>query len=186
MNQLFLAATQFFPDFGLAIIALTLLLRLVLSPLQLISAKAARKMKDIQPELKLLKEKWKDDSRRMNEETMKLFKLKSINPLMSFVPVLVQLPLFYVFYNLLTTFPGIAGTHFASPDPFFILPVIAGALQFVQLYYSDQEGPKTMQVMIPLVFTGIMIKLPVAVLIYTITSSVYSLIEKGVFNRMIG
>lgn len=188
MNQLFATAVQFFPDLTLAIIALTFFLRLVLFPLQFMSAKAAKKMKDIQPELSLLKEKWKNDSRKMQEETMKLFKQKSINPFKSFIPVLLQLPLFYIFYNLLTTFPGIIGTTLAIPDPLFILPIVAGILQFVLMYFSSQDVPesamgKKLRLIMPLVFTGIMLKLPVAVLIYTITSSVYSIVEKGTMNK---
>ena len=145
-------------------------------------------MKEIQPELTLLKGKWKDDSRKMQEETMKLFKQKLINPFTSFIPVLLQLPLFYIFYNLLTTFPGIIGTTLAVPDPLFILPIVAGILQFVLMYFSSQDVPdsamgKKLRVIMPLVFTGIMLKLPVAVLIYTITSSVYSIVEKGAMNK---
>ena len=188
MNQLFATAVQFFPDLTLAIIALTFFLRLVLSPLQFMSAKAAKKMKEIQPELSLLREKWKDDSRKIQEETMKLFKQKSVNPFTSFIPVLLQLPLFYIFYNLLTTFPGIIGTTLAVPDPLFILPIVAGILQFVLMYFSSQDVPdsamgKKLRVIMPLVFTGIMLKLPVAVLIYTITSSIYSIVEKGAMNK---
>lgn len=190
MNQLFATAVQFFPDLTLAIVALTFFLRLILSPLQFMSAKAAKNMKEIQPELTLLKEKWKDDSRKMQEETMKLFKQKSVNPLTGFIPVLLQLPLFYIFYNLLTTFPGIIGTTLSIPDPLFILPIIAGILQFVLMYFSTQDVPesdmgKKLRVIMPLVFTGIMLKFPVAVLIYTITSTVYSIVEKGAMNKFV-
>lgn len=191
MNHLFFTATQFFPNYTLAIIAMTLFLRLVLFPLQFLSAKAARKMKDIQPELSSIKEKCKNDSQKLREETMQLFKHKSINPLMSFIPALLQLPLFYIFYQLLTTFPGPVGTHLASADPNFVLPVIAGVLQFMMMHFYNQEKTessmaKRMKILMPVIFTGIMIKLPVAVLIYTITSSVYSLVEKGIFSRLIG
>lgn len=190
MNQLFATAIEFFPDLNLAIVILTLSLRFTLSPLQLMSARAAKKMKEIQPDLSLIKEKWKDDTKKIQEETMKLFRQKSINPMAAFIPVLLQLPLFYVFYNLLTTFPGIVGTTLALPDPFFILPILAGVLQFAQMHRGSENeaggivGQK-MKTIMPVVFTAIMIKLPLAVLIYTVTSSVYSIVEKEVMNRFL-
>jgi YidC/Oxa1 family membrane protein insertase len=144
---------------GLAIIALTVIVRIILLPSSLSAARQQKRMQEIQPELKALQDKYKDDKQKQAEAMAAFYKDNKINPLGSCLPLLVQLPLliilYYVFINgldmsrfsLLYSWvpkPEFVGTAFlgldlAKPDK-WILPIIAGALQFYQGY---QVAPKT-------------------------------------------
>ncbi len=198
LNRLLILAKSLTSNYGLAIILMTFVLRLMLTPLQYISIKSAKKMKEIQPQLVLIKEKFCNDPSKVREETMKLFKEKSVNPVMGFLPVLLQMPLFFSLYKLLRMSPNIIGANFGGwltdlslPDPFFILPILAGIFQLVVMFYGANEShePKMagkFKFIMSAVFTGVMLKMPAALLLYTITSSVSSVIEKGVISRIIG
>ena len=94
--------------------------------------------------------------------------------------------------------PDIIGANFGGwvtdlslPDPFFILPILAGILQLVVMFYGTTESHESkmagrFKFVMSAVFTGVMLKMPAALLLYTITSSMSSVIEKGVINRIIG
>jgi len=145
---------------GLAIIALTVIIRLILLPSSLSAARQQKMMQDVQPELKALQEKYKDDKQKQAEVLAQFYKDNKINPLGSCLPLLIQLPiliiLYYVFINGLDTSrfallyswvprPDFINTTFlwldlAKPDKYYILPIIAGLLQFYQGY---QIQPKT-------------------------------------------
>jgi YidC/Oxa1 family membrane protein insertase len=145
---------------GLAIIALTVIVRLILLPSSLNASRQQKRLQDLQPELKEHQDKYKDDKQKQAEVMAKFYKDNKINPLGSCLPLLIQLPilivLYYVFINgldmsrfdtllyswvprpefLQTMFLGI---DLAKPDK-YILPIIAGLLQFYQGY---QMTPKT-------------------------------------------
>lgn len=145
---------------GLAIIALTVIVRLILLPSSLNASRQQKRMQDLQPQLKALQDKYKDDKQKQAQVLAAFYKENKINPLGSCLPLLIQLPilivLYYVFINGLDTSrfatllyawvprPDTIQTMFlgidlAKPDK-FILPIIAGALQFYQGY---QMAPKT-------------------------------------------
>jgi YidC/Oxa1 family membrane protein insertase len=198
LYKIFLQSTEVTSNYGVAIILITFALKLTLSPLQYVSMKSSLKMKKITPELSMIKEKWKNNADKMKEETLRVFKTNSINPLMSIIPGFLQIPLFFAFYSLLTHSKEIIGHHFfgwltdlSLPDPLFILPIIAGLLQLVMMLRNDhnENHPSRkphFKIVMPIIFTGFMLKLPVAILIYTISSSVYALIEKVVLIKIIG
>jgi len=143
---------------GLAIIVLTIIVRLILMPSSLKAMHQQRRMQELQPEIQALQEKYKDDRAKLAEELTRYYKENKINPLGSCLPLLIQLPiliiLYYVFINGLSTErfdllydwmprPDTVKTMFlgldlSKPDR-WILPLIAGALQFVQ---SWQIMPK--------------------------------------------
>ena len=197
LNDLLMLSHKLTSNYGMAIILMTVFLRLMLSPLQYISQKTMRKMNGIQPQIKLIKEKFKNDPEKVQKETLNLFKEKSVNPLMGFLPTLLQMPLFFALYKLLRVSPNIVGANFIGwltdlslPDHLYILPILAGLIQLAVMYYSSRESHEQkiagkFQVVMSAVFTGVMLKMPVALLLYTITSSVSSLIEKGVINKFI-
>lgn len=124
-------------NLGLAIIALTGLLRLALFPLTLPSLQAAKRQQEIRPELENLKKKFKGDRAGLSRAQMELFRQKGINPLAGCLPQVLQLVLLIALYQvLLTNLNGGLNTHFlfwdlAKKDPFFVLPVLAAATQFV-------------------------------------------------------
>lgn len=118
-------------SYGLAIILFTIIIRLILLPLNMKQIRSQVRMQAIQPEVKKLQEKYKNDPQKSQQEMMKLYKEKGVNPLGGCLPLIVQLPilwaLFYVFNNL----PGIRGVSFMwlpdlySKDPFYILPILS-------------------------------------------------------------
>lgn len=184
-------------NYGAAIILMTFLLKLMLSPLQFLSMASMNKMTNIQPELKRIKEKFSSEPTKIQSETLKVFKENSVNPLMGFIPVLLQLPLFFAFYKLLRNSPHIVGANFGGwlldlslPDPLYVLPIVAGLFQLALMFYNKESSETKMNGKVKLLmsaaFTGIMLKLPAALLLYTITSSVFSLLEKGVFKIIFG
>jgi len=144
---------------GLAIIILTIIIRLILLPSSMSATRQQKRMRDLQPEIQALQAKYKDDKQKQSQELMAFYKKNKVNPLGSCLPLLVQLPilliLYYVFINGLSTArfdllysftprPDSLNTFFlgldlAKPDR-FILPVIAGILQFFQ---SRQLMPPT-------------------------------------------
>lgn len=158
LNLLLFCYKAAFSNLGLAIIALTLIIRFLLLPIVLPSLRAAEKQKSLRPELDALKVKFKDDKKALSEAQMQLFKDHGINPVAGCLPQIAQLvvliALYRVFINILGTngvqdLPMIndllytSGLHLgepirtqflhldlAKPDPYIILPALAGAAQF--------------------------------------------------------
>jgi YidC/Oxa1 family membrane protein insertase len=133
-----------FQNMGLAIIALTVLLRALMVPLTLPATKAQKKMADLKPHLDALKEKHKDDKVKMQEEQLKLYQEHGINPAASCLPYIVQIIVLIVLYQVLVKYLGpeakidgkLVNTSFfyldlAKHDQFYIFPVVAGVTQFI-------------------------------------------------------
>ncbi|OUR92942.1 hypothetical protein A9Q84_20755 [Halobacteriovorax marinus] len=175
---------DFFPNYGLAIIILTLLIRTLMFPLQYKSFKSMKKMQKIQPELNRLKEKFKDDPQRMQKETMAAFKKAGANPLGGCLPLLAQMPIFFAFYQVLYNAEEFVGSPFIGwiadlsiKDPMYVLPVLMALAMLVQskLNPSPTADPTQQKVMMimPLVFGFIMKDLPAGLNLYIFTSTIY-------------
>jgi len=190
---------------GVAIIVLTVIIRIILLPSSLKATRAQKKMRDLQPEIQELQAKYKGDKQKQSQELMKFYQQNKINPISSCLPLLIQLPilliLYYVFRNglstarfdLLYTFmprPDFINTSFlginlASPER-FVLPVIAGALQFVQgwqLTPPKQPGKgqdmsamvsKQMLYLMPVFTIFIGGRLPAALVLYWIITTLFA------------
>lgn len=191
-----------------AIIILTILVRIILLPSSLKATRQQKKMRDLQPEIKALQDKYKDDKQQQAKVLMDYYKEKDINPLGSCLPLLIQLPiliiLYYVFraglgdqrFDLLYNFtPHVdyiktvfLGIDLAKPDK-WILPIIAGVLQYIQGKQVMPEAPKTpekgqeMQAMIskqmlymmPIFTVFIAGRLPAALPLYWIVTNIFSI-----------
>jgi YidC/Oxa1 family membrane protein insertase len=198
---------------GWAIIILTIIIRIILLPSSMNATRQQKKMRDLQPEISELQSKYKDDKQKQSQELMKFYKEKKINPLGSCLPLLVQMPiliiLYYVFQNgldtsrfsLLYSFmpqPEYIKTVFfgldlAKPDK-WVLPIIAGALQFVQGWQitphtpkgeKKEKGPEMAQMMtkqmlylMPLFTIFIAGKLQAALPLYWIVTSVFTIVQQ--------
>lgn len=188
-----LRALQFFykyiPNYGVAIILLTLLIRLITFPLQYKSFKSMKKMQKIQPELNKLKEKFKDDPQRMQKETMELFKRAGANPLGGCFPLLLQMPIFFAFYKVLYAAVELVGAPFfgwiqdlSIKDPYFVLPVIMAVTMFLQqkLNPSTTADPTQQKIMMamPLIFGFIMKDLPSGLVLYICVSTIFGIIQQ--------
>jgi YidC/Oxa1 family membrane protein insertase len=129
-------------NFGLAIILLTIVIRIILIPFTLPGMKMSVKMRDLQPEINKLKEKYKDDKQGLQKAQMELFKTHKVNPAAGCLPMIVQFAVLIVLYRVFMDLLGgsgsaaISSTQFlwldlTKPDPYYILPILAGVTQLI-------------------------------------------------------
>ena len=180
---------KYLGNYGLAIIVLTFFIRLITFPLQYKSFKSMKRMQKIQPELAKLKEKYKDDAQRMQKETMELFKRAGANPLGGCFPMLLQMPIFFAFYQVLYNAVELVEAPFyfwiidlSDKDPYYVLPVLMTITMFVQSKLTpsatiDPTQKKIMYIM-PLVFGFIMKDLPSGLNLYMTVSILLGSIQQ--------
>jgi YidC/Oxa1 family membrane protein insertase len=180
---------KYIPNYGLGIIILTLLIRLLTFPLQYKSFKSMKKMQQVQPELTKLKEKFKDDPQRMQKETMELFKRAGANPLGGCLPLLLQLPFFFAIYKVLYSSVELVGAPFfgwihdlSNKDPYYVFPVLMAISMFLQQKITpttttDATQQKVMMFM-PLIFGLIMKDLPSGLVLYIFVSTIFGIAQQ--------
>jgi YidC/Oxa1 family membrane protein insertase len=156
-------------SYALAIIIMTIIIRSLLWPLQNAATKSMRKMAKLSPIMNELREKYKDDPQRMNQETMKLYKEYGVNPFGGCLPMLVQIPIFFGFYGMLDKAIELRNSSFlwvhdlSQPDTVFhiagipinILPLVMAATQLWQMSITPKTGDPAQQRMflfMPLIF----------------------------------
>lgn len=172
----------FIPNWGLAIILLTLMIRLVLFPLTNLSFKSMARMRRLKPEMDRINERFKDDAENKGAAMMALYKKHKINPLAGCLPSLVQLPVWWALYTSLSTnielfhMPfTLWWTDLSSPDPFYVLPVMLGLLMHLQQRLTptnmDPTQAKMMMYFMPIMITGFMLFLPSGLCLYMLTNS---------------
>ncbi len=189
------------PNYGVAIIILTITTKIILWPLGSKSYKSMSEMKKIQPLMTELREKYKGDKKKMNEELMKLYRVYKINPMGGCLPMLVQFPVFLALYRMLyeaielrhapfilwindLSAPDRLG-HFDITLPFFqppvgipVLTIIMGALMFFQQKMSPSPGDPTqakMMMFLPLIFTVIFVNFPAGLVLYWMVNNAMSI-----------
>lgn len=186
----------FVGNWGLAIILVTLLIKLVFYKLAETSGRSMAGMRKLQPRMKALQERYKDDRQAMSAALMELYKKEKINPAAGCLPMLVQIPFFIAFYWVLLESVEMRQAPFAlwisdlsSKDPFFILPLLMGAAMFFQQKLNpappDPVQAKMMQVM-PIVFTGFFAFFPAGLVLYWLTNSVLSIAQQWRINKVLG
>jgi YidC/Oxa1 family membrane protein insertase len=183
-----------FPNYGISIILLTFLIRLVTFPLQYKSIVSMKKLQLVQPELNKIREKFKDDPQRMQKESMDLFKRSGANPIGGCLPLLLQMPVFFAFYKVLNHSVELVGAPFffwihdlSNKDPYFVLPVLMTGAMFLQqkLTPNTVTDPvqRKMMLFMPLVFGFIMKDLPSGLSLYIFVSTVLGILQQVfVFN----
>ena len=186
---------KFLPNYGLAIILVTILIRLITFPLQYKSFKSMKKMQVIQPELAKLKEKYKDDPSKMQKETMDLFKKAGANPLSGCLPLLLQMPFFFAIYKVLYSSVELVGAPFygwihdlSIHDPFYILPVLMAVAMFAQqkMTPTTTMDPTQAKIMLfmPVIFAFIMKDLPSGLVLYILVSTVVGVLQQMIVYKM--
>ncbi|MEZ4339198.1 MAG: membrane protein insertase YidC [Sandaracinaceae bacterium] len=172
----------FVPNWGLAIILLTLLVRLTLFPLTNLSFASMAKMRRLKPEMERINELYKDDAEKKGAATMELYRKEKINPLAGCLPSLVQLPVWWALYTSLSTNIELYHIPFfgwlvdlSAPDPYYVLPLLLGALMHVQQRLSptsmDPTQAKMMMYFMPIMITVFMLFLPSGLCLYMLTNS---------------
>ena len=184
---------QYVANYGVAILLLTLVIKIIFWPLSHKSYKSMNQMKKLQPMMTKIREKYKDDRKKMNEEIMRLYKTYKVNPLGGCLPILVQIPVFIALYQGLLGSVELRHAPFISHipftdivwladlsarDPFFITPLLMGATMFLQQRMAPAPGdPMQARLMqfLPLVFIFIFITFPSGLVLYWLANNVLSI-----------
>lgn len=186
-----LRGLQFFysliANYGIAIILLTLVIRLITFPLQYKSTKSMKKMQVIQPELKKIQEKYKGEPQKLQKESMELFKKAGANPFSGCFPLLLQMPIFFAFYKVLYNSVELVDAPFyfwihdlSSKDPFYVLPVLMTGAMFLQQKLTPtattDATQKKVMLFMPIVFGFIMKDLPSGLNLYIFVSTLIAIV----------
>jgi YidC/Oxa1 family membrane protein insertase len=191
------------PNYGVGIILLTILVKLALFPLAYKSAVAMRKLQLVQPKMKDLRDKYKDDKQRLNAEMMNLYRTEKVNPVGGCLPMLVQMPVFFALYRVF--FASIEFRHspffgwirdLASYDPYFVTPILMTALMWYQTKLTPQppamdenetvQAQRAMMKWMPILFGAIMIFLPSGLTLYFLVNALISLVQQLYLNKKLG
>jgi len=182
-------------NWGLAIIFLTVSIKLIFFPLSAASYRSMAKMKQVTPRLTKLREQYGDDRMKMNQAMMELYKQEKINPLGGCLPIVVQIPVFIALYWVLLASVELRHapfygwiTNLASEDPFYILPALMMASMVIQTKMSptppDPVQAKIMQFM-PLIFGIMFFIFPAGLVLYWLVNNVLSILQQWYVNRTI-
>lgn len=200
MNQIYRAI----PNYGVAIILLTMLIKLIFWPLGSKSYKAMAEMKKLQPLMADIRKKYKDDKKKMNEEVMNLYRTYKVNPMSGCLPMLVQIPVFIAFYQMLYESIELRHAPFwlwindlSAPDRLFqfditiplmyppygipVLTIIMGATMLLQQKLSPPPGDPMqarIMMMMPVVFTFIFINFPSGLVLYWLINNILSIAQQ--------
>lgn len=184
-------AELFGGNYGWGIIGITVLVRLILLPLMIKQTKSTKAMQAIQPEMQKLKEKYasKDAAtqQKLQQETMALFQKHGVNPLAGCLPLLIQMPILIGIYHAIMRTKAIAADSFlwfdlGDKDPYFILPLVAGATTFLQqkMMMAGQENNPQMAMMLwmmPIMIVVFAINFPAALSLYWVVGNVFMIVQ---------
>ena len=174
-------------NFGVSIIIVTILIKIMLLPLTLKQDKSMKEMKKLQPELEKIKQKYANDKQMLNIKTMELYKEHKVNPLGGCLPLLLQLPILFALFGVLRNGIIPKDSSFlwlklSVPDPFYVLPVLNGAVSFFQqkLMGSADSNPqmKNMMYIFPIMMIMFSVKMPSGLQLYWLTSSILAVVQQ--------
>ncbi|HEV7672788.1 MAG TPA: membrane protein insertase YidC [Thermoanaerobaculia bacterium] len=195
------------PNYGWAIILLTTLIKIVLLPLTHSSTKSMRKMQQLNPKLQAMRERYRtklrdkngrpnlEMQRKMNEEMMAIYKAEGVQPTGGCLPMVLQMPVFFAFYSVLYSAvelrnaPWIFWIHdLSAKDSFYILPLVMGASQFLQVRMTPSVGDpmqRRLFQLMPVVMTFLFLGFPSGLVLYWLTNNVLTIAQQAVYNRWI-
>lgn len=185
---------QYIPNWGVAIIILTILIRIIFFPLNHKSLKAMKKMAELAPEMEKLKKKYGKDPQKLQEEMMKLYAQAGANPLSGCLPILVQIPVFIALYNVLMVTVELKGAPFilwikdlSDKDPYYILPVLMGLSMVAQQFITPATDKNQQMIMYILaaVFTFMFLTFPAGLVLYWLTNNILGILQSFIVNKAI-
>lgn len=182
-------------SWGFAIIGLTVLVRLVLFPLNQRSMRSMRAMQALKPELDAIREKYGEDRQRLSEEMMGLYRKHNVNPAGGCLPILIQMPIWFALYRSLWVSVDLYQQEFlwvsdlTTRDPYWILPVSLVLVMFLQQRMTpttmEPTQQKIMQYTLPLFFGMMMSALPAGLCFYILVNTVLAIVQQHVINRSV-
>ena len=183
-------------NYGVAIIILTIIVRLVLFPLTYKGMKSMKRMQQLSPRMKKLQAKYKNNKEKLNKEMMGLYRKNRVNPLGGCLPMLLQLPVFFALYSSLSSAVELRHAPFmlwisdlSQPDGLGITPLLMGASMYFQQKLTPQTAmmdstqAKVMQ-MLPFIFTIFTFTFPSGLTLYWVTSNILSIAQQQIINRI--
>ncbi len=193
MLQIMIYFNGIFNNYGIAIIMLTVIVKIVTLPLTLKGMTSMKAMSKLQPEMQKIKEKFKDNPQKMNQATMELYKEHKVNPLSGCLPLVIQIPIFFALYKALLLAIELKGAPFfgwivdlSMKDPYYITPIIMGITMFVQQKMTPTTADPMQQkifLIMPVVFTFLFLNFPSGLVIYWLTNNVLTIIQQYVINK---
>lgn len=188
-----------FPSYAMAIILISILIKIILFPLMQKQMKSTMNMQEVQPKLEYLQKKYKNNPEKMNEEVMKLYKEYNVNPMSGCLPLLIQMPILIGLFGALRQYdfdPIEHATFFwipnlADKDPLFILPVLVAATMFLQQKISMATTPqaaenptmKTMLYVMPAMMLFVCWSMPSGLCLYWAFFSILSIVQQFFMNK---
>ncbi|MCS7463114.1 membrane protein insertase YidC [Paenibacillus doosanensis] len=178
-------AAKLWEQYGLSILVVTVIIRLIILPLTLKQYKSSKRMQELQPELKKLKDKYKDDPKKQQEETMKLFQSNGVNPLAGCFPLIVQMPILIALYNAIMRNHHIGEHSFlwmqlGTKDPYYILPLCAALTTFFQQkMMKTQMNPQMQSLMFifPVLIFVMAMNFASALPLYWVYSNLFTIVQ---------
>ena len=180
-------------NYGVAIIIITVGIKLLLAPLAYKSYKSMKDMAAVQPEVMALQKKFADDRDRLNKELIKLYKDRKVNPVGGCLPMFFQIPVFVALFNILYMTIELRQAPFilwvkdlSVQDPYYVLPIIMGATMFIQQKIQPTTmDPKQAQIMLilPVFMTFLFISFPAGLVLYWLTNNVLTILQQVITDR---
>ncbi len=174
-------------NYGVAIIILTIIIKIIFHPLTVKSYKSMNKMKEIQPLIQQIREAYKDDPNKMNQEIMALYKKYKVNPFGGCLPMLLQIPVFFALYKLLMVSIELRHAPFilwitdlSAKDPYYITPIIMGVTMLIQQLLTPTQDPSQgkFMLMLPIIFTVIFLNFPSGLVLYFLVNNIITIGEQ--------
>jgi YidC/Oxa1 family membrane protein insertase len=180
-----------YPNYGVDIILLTIVVRIAMLPLTFTQIRAQSQIQKIQPEINKIREKYKDDREKMNQEIMSIYRENKINPLSGCLPLLLQLPVIIALYMMIQKYAPINAESFlwinelGKPDPYYILVILFVVTSFItqQMMVTD-PSQKFINYIMPIAMGILFIRFPAAFFVYFDTSNIWQLGERFIITKI--
>ena len=186
-------------NYGVAIILMTLILRILIWPLMRKSFVSTMKMQKMQPELQRVQKLYANDKARLQMEMMKVYQANRTSPMSGCLPMLIQIPIFFALYKALLISVPMRSAHFlwisdlAAMDPYFILPILMGATMWLQQYLQTAQTQNngndalasTQRAMkwLPVIFTVLLAWMPAGLVLYWTVSNLFSILQMYIIKK---
>ena len=182
-----LSSTLGFESYGIAIILMTIVIKMILYPLTIKQVKSMKAMQDIQPEMKRLQEKHKKNPEMLQKEMARIYKDAGVNPLAGCLPLIAQMPILMGMFYALQNFKYAGDPSFlwlanlSLPDPYYVLPVLSALTTFIQQKQTTTEmnqQMKMMMIFMPIFIGWISLTFPAGLVIYWVISNITQIFQQ--------
>ena len=182
-------------NYGIAIIIITAIIKIIFAPLTHKSYKSMKEMQKLQPKIAALQKKFKDDKQKLNIEMMNIYKTHKVNPVSGCLPMVIQIPFFIALYNVLSYAIELRHAPFfwwiqdlSAMDPYYILPVVMGVSMLLQQWMTPTAPTadpiqSKMMLLMPVIFTFMFLNFPSGLVLYWLVNNVLSIAQQLVTNK---